>query len=121
MRGSSGVPANEPARSWLRGPGRGVVAVIGLPWRSLEATGSGAGPADRRGRRGVARGMRPLHRPDPTARRSGRVVRQEEVLAEWEALVVGRQVDPPEVAIALERDAEHVVGLAFHPLRALPH
>ena len=34
--------------------------------------------------------------------------------------VVGRHVDPAQVAVALERDPEHVVGLALHPLGALP-
>ncbi len=62
-----------------------------------------------------------LHVPDTGARRAGCVVGQVEVLAEREALVVGRHVDPAKVAIALERDPEHVVGLALHPLGALPH
>ena len=70
--------------------------------------------------RGVGRALGPLHVADTAARRSGGVVRQVEVLAQREARVVRRHVDPPQVAIALEDDPEHVVGLALHPLGALP-
>ncbi len=86
---------------------RGVVVVMTIP------------PDRGRGRR-VARRVGLLHVADAGAGRAGRIVGQVEVLAEREALVVGRHVDPAQVAIALERDPEHVVGLALHPLGALP-
>src|SRR3954447_19946343 len=57
---------------------------------------------------------------EPLAGRSGGVVGQQEVLAQREARVVGRHVDPSKVAVALEDDAEHVVGLTLGPLGALP-
>src|SRR3954469_9425941 len=57
--------------------------------------------------------------PEALAWRPGRIVRQQEVLAQREARVVGRHVDAAQVAVALEDDAEHVVGLALGPLRAL--
>src|SRR5580765_4783360 len=81
---------------------------------------SGPRPADRRGRRRVARCVGLLHVADTGAGGAGGVVGQVEVLAEREALVIGRHVDPAKVAIALEDDAEHVVGLALHPFGALP-
>src|SRR5947208_14903001 len=40
------------------------------------------------------------------------------VLAERMALPVLGQHDPPEVRMALEADAEHVVALALHPVGA---
>ena len=60
-----------------------------------------------------------MWRTPPPGERGG-VVGQVEVLAQREARVVGRHVDPPQVAVALEDDPEHVVGLALHPLRAGP-
>ncbi len=93
---------------------RGHAGILGAGLRQVPAA------ADRGGRRGIARGVGLLHRPDTGARGAGGVVGQVEVLAQREALVVGRHVDPAQVAVALERDAEHVVGLALHPLGALP-
>ena len=71
-----------------------------------------SGRADRAGRL--------LHVADAHARRARGVVGQQEVLAQREAHVVGRHVDAAQVAVALEDDAEHVVGLALAPLGALP-
>src|SRR3954454_4195830 len=92
---------------------RGIVWVIAGP-RSLPDA------ADRRGRGGVPRLVGLLHVADAGTRRTRRVVGEVEVLPEGIALVVGRHVDPAQVAVALERDPEHVVGLALHPLGALP-
>src|SRR5689334_14861548 len=76
--------------------------------------------ADRAGIRGVARRVGLLLVSNAGAGGAGGVICQEEVLPQWEARVIGRHVDAPQVAIALERDPEHVVGLAFLPLGALP-
>ena len=64
--------------------------------------------------------QRRLHRADALARRARRVVGEQEVLAQREAEVVGRHVDAAQVAVALEDDAEHVVGLALGPLGPAP-
>ncbi len=77
-------------------------------------------PPDRRVRGGVGRGVGLLHVTLAGAGRSGGVVGQEEVLAQGEAGVVGRHVDPAQIAVALEADAEHVVGLPLRPLGTLP-
>jgi len=67
------------------------------------------------------RSVAALHRSDARAGRPSGIVGQEEILAQWEALIVGGHVDPAEVAVAFERDPEHVVGLTLHPLGPLPH
>ena len=65
--------------------------------------------------------LRALERVHAVRRRVGGVVGQDEVLALREGPIVGRHVDPPQVAVALEDDAHHVVHLALVEHRALPH
>ena len=79
--------------------------------------GSCAGPAAARTSAGR---QRQLHVADALAGRARGVVGEDEVLAQREGQVVGRHVDAAQVAVALEDDAEHVVGLALGPLGAVP-
>src|SRR2546426_2474378 len=78
------------------------------------------GPTHGGCRRSIARRMDLLEVADAAGRGLGGVVGEVEVLAQGEARVVGRHVDAAQVAVALERDPEHVVGLALLPLGALP-
>src|SRR4029078_2085309 len=82
------------------------------PWWS-----SGARPAQHTGC-GADRAARPLAVAHAGPGGPAGVRGQVEVLAQREARVVGRHVDAAKVAVALERDPEHVVGLALHPLGA---
>src|SRR5688572_2591786 len=85
----------------------------GCWWGVAGAVMSGLhGPADDTLRRlGGHVGL--LHVPDAATRRTRGIVGQVEVLAQREARVVGRHVDPAQVPVALEDDPEHVVGLAL--------
>ena len=100
---------------------RGVVEADAWRWsvviagRAYAARPGGRCPPARSG----GRGSRSIGRTPPPGRARG-VVGQVEVLAEREARVVRRHEDPAQVAVALEDDPEHVVGLALEPLGALP-
>ena len=120
MRGSSsdgrdssaaaGAALARPERVW-RSASFGIVAAQLAGERRTAAAGS---------RLGHGRGVGLLDGADAHAGRAGRVVGQVEVLAQREARVLGRHEDAAQVAVALEDDAEHVVGLALQPLRARP-
>ena len=98
-----------PAALERRGPRRPGPSAAG-PGAAAAAPGVRATPP----------AARLLHGAHAHARRARGVVGQQEVLAQREALVVGRHVDAAQVAVALEDDAEHVVGLALGPLGAVP-
>ncbi len=51
----------------------------------------------------------------------GETPAQRKVLTKWIAFrVVLRHQDPPQIRVAIEADAEHVVGLTFEPVRCTP-
>ena len=84
-----------------------------------DRTGAGAGAHDRLAAH-LARRQRRLHVADALARPARGVIGHGEVLAQGEGQVVGRHVDAAQVAVALEVDAEHVVGLALAPFGTGP-
>ena len=85
-----------------------------------QRAGAGAHAQDAASRPDSARLECHLHGPHAQARRARGVVGHQEVLAQREALVVGRHVDAAQVAVALEDEAEHVVRLSLGPLGAVP-
>ena len=104
------------------GIGGGHAGSLVLPFVSAAAGREDAGPMSCGLLAEAAQvpGLGPLQRDDAGRRGVGRVIGQDEVLALREAAVVGRHVDAPQVAVAVEDDAHHVVHLALVEHGALP-